>query len=235
MLELDVAGLAHVGEGGIEIERAPEGVTFELLPEDHPRLHELVGWDEKFAAHNAAAWQAGLLVRVPKGVVVEQPLYVRVANAVEDGSLFWRLLVEVEESASLTLIEEYASATARPARLLELGRGALRRPEREARVRLDPEPLPRDVALRHAPRARRPRRRARLGRRRLRLEEGQGADPERPRRPGRDLARDGRLLRRRRRSISTTTPSRSTSRRGRRATSPSRARCATGRRRCGAG
>ena len=110
MLELDVAGLAHVGEGGIEIERAPEGVTFELLPEDHPRLHELVGWDEKFAAHNAAAWQAGLLVRVPKGVVVEQPLYVRVANAVEDGSLFWRLLVEVEESASLTLIEEYASA-----------------------------------------------------------------------------------------------------------------------------
>ncbi len=111
LLELDVAGLAHVGEGGIEIERAPDGVTFELLPEDHPRLHELVGWDEKFAAHNAAAWQAGLLVRVPKGVVVEQPLYVRVANAVEDGSLFWRLLVEVEESASLTLIEEYASAS----------------------------------------------------------------------------------------------------------------------------
>jgi Fe-S cluster assembly protein SufD len=110
MLELDVAGLAHVGEGGIEIERAPAGVTFELLREQHPRLHQLVGWDEKFAAHNAAAWQAGLLVRVPKGVVVEQPLYVRVANAVEDGSLFWRLLVEVEESASLTLIEEYASA-----------------------------------------------------------------------------------------------------------------------------
>jgi Fe-S cluster assembly protein SufD len=110
MLELDVAGIAHVGEGGIEIERTPEGVTFELLSEDHPRLHELVGWDEKFAAHNAAAWQAGLLVRVPTGIVVEQPLYVRVANAVEDGSLFWRLLVEVEESASLTLIEEYASA-----------------------------------------------------------------------------------------------------------------------------
>ena len=110
MLELDVAGLAHVGEGGIEIERAPAGVTFELLREQHPRLHQLVGWDEKFAAHNAAAWQAGLLVRVPKGVIVEQPLYVRVANAVEDGSLFWRLLVEVEESASLTLIEEYASA-----------------------------------------------------------------------------------------------------------------------------
>ena len=68
MLDLDVAGLAHVGEAGIEIERAPAGVSFEQLAEDHPRLHELVGWDEKFAAHNAAAWKAGLLVRVPKGV-----------------------------------------------------------------------------------------------------------------------------------------------------------------------
>jgi Fe-S cluster assembly protein SufD len=110
MLDLDVAGLAHVGEAGIEIERAPAGISFEQLAEDHPRLHELVGWDEKFAAHNAAAWNAGLLVRVPKGVVVEQPLYVRVANSVDGGSLFWRLLVELEEGAQLTLIEEYASA-----------------------------------------------------------------------------------------------------------------------------
>lgn len=111
MLELDVAGLAYVGEGGIEIERAPEGLRFEPLAEDHPRLHELVGWDEKFAAHNAALWQAGLLVHVPRGVVVEQPLYVRVANAVEGGSLFWRLLIEAEEGSSITVIEEYASAT----------------------------------------------------------------------------------------------------------------------------
>jgi Fe-S cluster assembly protein SufD len=110
MLEIDVAALASAGEAGLEIERAPEGVTFSPLPDSHERLHELVGWDEKFAAHNAALWQHGLLVHVPRGVVVEQPLYVRVANSVEGGALFWRLLVVVEEGASLSLIEEFASA-----------------------------------------------------------------------------------------------------------------------------
>jgi Fe-S cluster assembly protein SufD len=110
MLELDVAALAFAGEGGFEIERAPEGVTFSALPDSHEKLHELVGWDEKFAAHNAAMWQHGLLVHVPRGVVVEKPLYVRVANSVEGGSLFWRLLVVVEEEASLSVIEEFASA-----------------------------------------------------------------------------------------------------------------------------
>jgi Fe-S cluster assembly protein SufD len=111
MLELDVAGLAFVGEGGIEIERAPEGITFEPLTEDHPRLHELVGWDEKFAAHNAAQWQHGLLVHVPKGVELDRPLYVRIANSVEEGSLFWRLLVIAEEGARFSLIEEYVSGS----------------------------------------------------------------------------------------------------------------------------
>ncbi|MEX2645221.1 MAG: Fe-S cluster assembly protein SufD, partial [Gaiellaceae bacterium] len=110
MLELDVAGLAFVGEGGIEIERAPEGITFAPLSEDHERLHELVGWDEKFAAHNAAEWRHGLLVHVPKDVVLERPLYVRIANSVEGGSLFWRLLVIAEEGARFSLIEEYTSS-----------------------------------------------------------------------------------------------------------------------------
>jgi Fe-S cluster assembly protein SufD len=110
MLDIDVAGLALVTESGIEIERAPEGVTFEPLGDDHPRLHELVGWDEKFAAHNAALWQHGLLVVIPKGVVVEQPLYVRIANTAADGAVFFRLLVVAEEGSQATLIEEYTSA-----------------------------------------------------------------------------------------------------------------------------
>ena len=110
MLDIDVAGLAHVTERGIEIERVPEGVTFEPLAE-HPLLGTLVGPDGKFTAHNAAHWRHGLLVRVPKGLVLEQPLYVRVTNSVEDGSLFWRLLVIAEPESRFTLIEEYSSAT----------------------------------------------------------------------------------------------------------------------------
>jgi Fe-S cluster assembly protein SufD len=111
MLELDAGGVAYVGEAGIAIEHAPEGIRFEPLADDNEFLHSLVGWDEKFAAHNAAMWQHGLLVHVPRGVAVEKPLYVRIANAVEGGSLFWRLLVVAEPESRFTLIEEYASAS----------------------------------------------------------------------------------------------------------------------------
>src|ERR687886_382263 len=109
LLDLDVAGYATVTADGIEIERAPEGVVFAPLPEDHERLHSLVGWDEKFAAHNAAAWRHGLLVVVPKRVELEKPLYVRVSVT---GQTFWRLLVVAEEGARFSLIEEYASPAA---------------------------------------------------------------------------------------------------------------------------
>ena len=110
MLELDVAGLATIGDNGVVIERAPEGVTFAPLPEGHERLYSLIGWDEKFAAHNAAVWQHGLQVVVPAGVQLEKPLYVRVTNSQQDGSLFWRLLVVAEEGARFTLVEEVSSA-----------------------------------------------------------------------------------------------------------------------------
>jgi Fe-S cluster assembly protein SufD len=111
MLDLDASGVATITEAGVTIERAPEGVTFAPLPEDHERLYSLVGWDEKFAAHNAAIWQHGLLVVVPKEVVLEKPLYVRVTNSTDGGSLFWRLLVVAEEGARFTLVEEAVSAT----------------------------------------------------------------------------------------------------------------------------
>jgi Fe-S cluster assembly protein SufD len=110
MLDVDVAAMAVVGEAGISIVKSPpEGVTFEPF-EDHERLGELVGTDEKFAAHNAAAWEHGLLVRIPKGVELEQPLAIRVVNSVDGGALFFRLLVIAEAESRFTLIEEYASS-----------------------------------------------------------------------------------------------------------------------------
>jgi Fe-S cluster assembly protein SufD len=106
MLDLDVSGYATVTADGIDISQAPEGVRFEPLPEDYERLYSLIGWDEKFAAHNAAMWQHGLLVVIPKGVVLEKPLYVRIAVT---GQTFWRLVVVAEEGSRASLIEEYAS------------------------------------------------------------------------------------------------------------------------------
>jgi Fe-S cluster assembly protein SufD len=106
LLDLDVAGYATVTADGIDISQLPEGVRFEPLPEDFDRLYSLVGWDEKFAAHNAAMWKHGLLVVVPKGLELEKPLYVRIAVT---GQTFWRLVVVAEEGARASLIEEYAS------------------------------------------------------------------------------------------------------------------------------
>jgi Fe-S cluster assembly protein SufD len=109
MIDIDVAGLAYAGEGGIEVERAPEGVAFEPLGA-HPLLGALVGTEDKFAAHNAAEWQHGLLVHVRRGVVLEKPLYVRITNSADGGALFWRLLVVAEEGSRFSLIEEYTSS-----------------------------------------------------------------------------------------------------------------------------
>jgi Fe-S cluster assembly protein SufD len=111
MLDVDVSGLAIVGEDGITIEHpAPSGVTFEPFA-DHERLGQLVGTDEKFAAHNAAAWEHGLLVVVPKGVELEQPLAVRITSSTDGGALFFRLLVIAEPESRFSLIEEYVSAS----------------------------------------------------------------------------------------------------------------------------
>jgi Fe-S cluster assembly protein SufD len=110
MLDVDVAGLAVVDESGVAVTKMPEGVTFEPLTE-HERLGQLVGTDEKFAAHNAAAWKHGLLVVVPRGLELEHPLAVRVVSSVENGALFFRLLVVAEAGSRFTLIEEYASTS----------------------------------------------------------------------------------------------------------------------------
>jgi len=110
MLEIDAAALASMGEAGLTIERAPEGIRFEALTDDHPLLGTLVAPDDKFRAHNAALWTHGLLVHVPRDVVVEKPLYVRVANAAEGGSLFWRVVIVAEEGSRFSVIEELASS-----------------------------------------------------------------------------------------------------------------------------
>jgi Fe-S cluster assembly protein SufD len=110
MVDVERAGLVLVWEDGLELAGVPDGVTVEPLDESHPRLHELVGWEEKFAAHNAALWTHGLLVDVPDGVELERPLYVRIANGAENGSLFWRLLVVAGRGSRFSLIEEYVSA-----------------------------------------------------------------------------------------------------------------------------
>ncbi|MSO57810.1 MAG: Fe-S cluster assembly protein SufD [Thermoleophilia bacterium] len=108
-IELDAAGIATLDERGIEIHSAPAGVRFEPLDDAHDLLGSLVRPNDKFRAHNAAAWKHGLLVHVPAGVELERPLFLRVANTTAGGSLLWRVLVIADPGARFTLIEEVAS------------------------------------------------------------------------------------------------------------------------------
>jgi Fe-S cluster assembly protein SufD len=110
LLDLDVAGSATLDERGITFERAPDGIRFEALTDDHPLVGSLVAPDDKFRAHNAAVWEHGLLVHVPSGVELEKPLYLRVASSADRGSLFWRVLVVAEPGSRFTVVQELTSA-----------------------------------------------------------------------------------------------------------------------------
>ncbi|HZT92000.1 MAG TPA: Fe-S cluster assembly protein SufD [Gaiellaceae bacterium] len=107
MLELAVSGRAEVSEDALEIVSAPDGVRFEPLPPDHAA--ELVPDDDRFAMENLAQWRHGLLVHVPKGVTLDEPLYVHVTSG--GGPLYWRMVVRAEEGARFTLIEDLSSAS----------------------------------------------------------------------------------------------------------------------------
>jgi len=109
---MELSALVSVTECSLTVEHAVRGIRIEQLRQDDERLGVLVGAEEKFAAHNAAMWSTGLLVIVPKGLELALPIYVRIANSVERGSLFWRLLVVAEEQSRATVIEEYVSPTA---------------------------------------------------------------------------------------------------------------------------
>ena len=108
MLELEAAGIVRVSN---DLEDRPGARGHPLSRSPSTRGLASLWARTKFAAHNAAEWRNGLLVHVPKGVVLEQPLLMRIVNSVDSGSLFWRLLVVAEPGSRVSVIEEYASTT----------------------------------------------------------------------------------------------------------------------------
>jgi Fe-S cluster assembly protein SufD len=111
LFELELSGSARIDESGVEILEAPEGVVFAPLKQNDKRVGRLVKADDKIAAANAAFWKHGLLVEVPAGVELAQPLHVRIESTVPNGSLPTRLLVVAGENSRFTLIEEHVSAS----------------------------------------------------------------------------------------------------------------------------
>jgi Fe-S cluster assembly protein SufD len=94
-----------------------EGVTVVPLAEaaeSHPdlvegRLGALVPADDPFVARNDAAWSDGVLVHVPAGVRLEQPIRIEVPLDRAKVAVAWRTLVVLEEGAEAEVWEHWSS------------------------------------------------------------------------------------------------------------------------------
>ncbi len=102
------------------LEPAPGGALVMSLAaavQQHPELVErhfgsIVAPDNPFVARNEAGWQGGAFVYVPRGVVLEAPIVVTVAQSQPQTTLHWRTLVVLEEGAQAEVWEQYVSADA---------------------------------------------------------------------------------------------------------------------------
>jgi Fe-S cluster assembly protein SufD len=73
-----------------------------------PRLGSIVAGEDPFVARNDAAWSEGVLVYVPRGVRLEQPVQLVIEQAAETSG-HWRALVVIEEDAEAEVWERYES------------------------------------------------------------------------------------------------------------------------------
>jgi Fe-S cluster assembly protein SufD len=73
------------------------------------RLGAVVPANDPFSARNEARWRDGVLVYVPAGTRLEQPLRLTV-SAAADEEVNWRALVVLDEGAEAEVWERYASA-----------------------------------------------------------------------------------------------------------------------------
>ncbi len=78
----------------------------ELLAE---QLGSLVPVEDPFVARNEAEWSDGVLVFVPRGVRVSEPVRVEVPVDADGAAVSWRTLVVLEEGAEAEIWEHWSS------------------------------------------------------------------------------------------------------------------------------
>jgi Fe-S cluster assembly protein SufD len=97
---------------------AGDGATVLPLAEavdSHPELVEgrlgtLAPGDDPFVARNEAGWRDGVLVHVPAGVKLSEPIRVELPLDEDGGVAYWRTLVVLEEGAEAEVWEHAGSA-----------------------------------------------------------------------------------------------------------------------------
>ena len=73
------------------------------------RLGSLVSIEDPFVARNEAEWRDGVLVHVPRGVTVSEPIRIEVPVDADGAAVNWRTLIVLEEGAEAEVWEHWSS------------------------------------------------------------------------------------------------------------------------------
>jgi Fe-S cluster assembly protein SufD len=96
------------GEGATVMPLAEAIEAHGDLVETH--LGSLVSGDDPFVARNDFEWTDGVLIHVPKGVQISEPIRIGLDLDADGAAVYWRTLVVLEEGASAEIWEDYRSA-----------------------------------------------------------------------------------------------------------------------------
>ncbi|HEX5589061.1 MAG TPA: SufD family Fe-S cluster assembly protein, partial [Candidatus Limnocylindrales bacterium] len=122
----DAAALAHFDEDrvvalSVDAAAGAAGVTVEtlggLIGRDPETAHRLLTGtdlpaDDRLAQLTRAAWNQGLVVRVPDRVRLDRPIVVRWAAGAPGRALITRTIVELGAGASASVVEEFVASDA---------------------------------------------------------------------------------------------------------------------------
>jgi Fe-S cluster assembly protein SufD len=88
----------------------PLAEAIELRPDlIDGRLGSLVPSNDPFVARNEAGWRDGVLVHVPAGVKLADPIRVQLPLDVDGAVAYWRTLIVLEEGAEAEIWEHWSS------------------------------------------------------------------------------------------------------------------------------
>jgi Fe-S cluster assembly protein SufD len=73
------------------------------------RLGSLVPVEDPFVARNEAGWRDGVLIHVPRGVRLSEPIQIEVPVDAGGGAISWRTLIVLEEGAEAEVWEHWSS------------------------------------------------------------------------------------------------------------------------------
>jgi Fe-S cluster assembly protein SufD len=105
--EADAEPVVSGAEGATVVSLAEAlGSHGDLLRE---RLGSLVPVEDPFVARNEAGWRDGVLVYVPKGVRLSEPIQIEVPVDHSGATIDWRTLIVLEEGAEAEVWEHWSS------------------------------------------------------------------------------------------------------------------------------